>query len=96
MFFFGFLAVLTPSWRHFGSILAAMDPILARVWEVFWAHVGSIFGAKLPLCWAFLAQELALDGLVGLREAQRIIIHGCITYSVTNNIYIVIIMAEPV
>ena len=68
MFFFGFLAVLTPSWRHFGFVLAALDPIWGRFWRSlgsFWLH----FGAKLALCWALLAQALALDGLVGLREA---------------------------
>ena len=30
-------------------------------------------GAKLALSWRIWAQELALDGLVGLREASRII-----------------------
>ena len=30
------------------------------------------FGANLAPSWATLVQELVLDGLVGLREAQRI------------------------
>ena len=35
----------------------------------FWTH----FGANLAPSWATLVQELVLDGLVGLREAQRIL-----------------------
>ena len=34
----------------------------------FWTQ----FGANLAPSWATLVQELVLDGLVGLREAQRI------------------------
>ena len=36
------------------------------------AHASSSCGAKLPLCWSFLAQDLTMVGLVGLREAQGI------------------------
>ena len=35
----------------------------------FWTQ----FGANLAPSWATLVQELVLDGLVGLREAQRIL-----------------------
>ena len=45
----------------------------------FWCQVGSMlapccchFGAKLAVSWATWPHELALDGLVGLREALRI------------------------
>ena len=34
----------------------------------FWSQ----FGTNLAPSWATLVQELVLDGLVGLREAQRI------------------------
>ena len=71
VFFFDFSAILTPSWRHFGSIFAPLGPIWARFWRFlvpFWLHVG----AKLALSWGTWAQALALDGLVGLREALRI------------------------
>ena len=33
VFFSDFFAVLTPSWRHFGSILAPLGPIWARFWK---------------------------------------------------------------
>ena len=46
MLFFCFLAVLTSSWRHFGSILAAMDPILPRFWK------------SLGLCWLHFCCEV--------------------------------------
>ena len=36
----------------------------------FWIQ----FGANLAPSWATLVQELVLDGLVGLREAQRMFI----------------------
>ena len=36
----------------------------------FWTQ----FGANLAPSWATLVQELVLDGLVGLREAQRIVL----------------------
>ena len=38
----------------------------------FWIQ----FGANLAPSWATLVQELVLDGLVGLREAQRITFYG--------------------
>jgi len=38
----------------------------------FLVDLGSQFGANLAPPWATLVQELVLDGLVGLREAQRI------------------------
>ena len=38
----------------------------------FLVDFGSQFGANLAPSWATLVQELVLDGLVGLREAQRI------------------------
>ena len=44
-------------------------PRWASILDGFWFH----FGAKLALCWTIWAKELALDGLVGLREALRIL-----------------------
>ena len=38
----------------------------------FWTQ----FGANLAPSWATLVQELVLDGLVGLREAQRIVLEA--------------------
>ena len=45
-FFSDLFAVLTPSWRHCGSLLAPLDPILAPFWRClvpFWLHVGAKF-----------------------------------------------------
>ena len=67
-FFFDFFAVLIPSWRHFGSVLGPLDPILAR------------FGRFLAICWHHFGATLGplsaragtgCAGLVGLREASR-------------------------
>ena len=59
-----------------------VDPFWLHV-APFWCQVGSIlapccchFGAKLAVSWATWPHELALDGLVGLREASRISISG--------------------
>ena len=38
----------------------------------FWVDFCTQFGANLAPSWATLVQELVLDGLVGLREAQRV------------------------
>ena len=38
----------------------------------FWFDFCNQFGANLAPSWATLVQELVLDGMVGLREAQRI------------------------
>ena len=63
--FFGRLgAILAPFWLHFG----ASGPNLASILEVF--------GSILAPCWRYVGplgrKKLALEGLVGLREAQRI------------------------
>ena len=90
MFFFVFLAVLAPSWRHLGSIWEALGLdfgwCLGSILEGFWPRFSEVLGFVLeasgdnlgirllwktcafdPFCW-----RLVLDGLVGLREAQRI------------------------
>ena len=54
-----------------GAILAPFRGLWAPSWLDFggvWLHVGTI----LALCWTLWAQELELDGLVGLREASRL------------------------
>lgn len=69
-FFLDTFAVLAPCWRHLFSILVPLGAIWALFWKCLvplWSHVG----AKLALTWGSWAQELALDGLVGLLEAQR-------------------------
>ena len=48
MFFFGFLAVLTPSWHHFGSFLAPSW----RLWNPSWLK---IFGSILLPSWRYVA-----------------------------------------
>ena len=47
----------------FGPQVRWGTPFLADFWTQF--------GANLAPSWATLVQELVLDGLVGLREAQR-------------------------
>ena len=78
--------MLAPFWRYvgpFGRKSAIINPIHLSVALVFFSYFfavltrsrppfGSIFGAKLALSWGIWAQELALDGLVGLREALRL------------------------
>ena len=68
--FFDFFAVLTPSGRHLGPMLAPLGAIWARFsrfLEPFWLHVV----AKLALSWGIWAQKPALVGLVGLREVSQ-------------------------
>ena len=55
-------AILAPFWLHLGGY----GPHLGSILEVVWTHFGTNFCAQLPLCWAFLAQELTLDGRVKL------------------------------
>ena len=67
--------VLTPSWHHLGSILEGLGLDFGRFWARFckflatiWAYDSSWKTCSFdPFCW-----RLVLDGLVGLREAQRI------------------------
>ena len=54
--------------RYFGPTGPWGTPPWASILDGFWFH----FGAKLALCWTIWAKELALDGLVGLREALKI------------------------
>ena len=75
MFFFIFFAVLAPSWRHLGSIWEGLGLDFGRFWALFWKLLATIWAYDYswktcsfdPFCW-----RLVLDGLVGLREAQRI------------------------
>ena len=80
MFFFIFWAVLTPSWRHLGSIWEGLGLDFGRFWPLFWRLLATIWAYDYcwktssfdPFCW-----RLVLDGLVGLREAQRIQFRQC-------------------
>ena len=49
-----------------------LAPLQVRWGTPFLVDFSTQFGAKLAPSWATLVQELVLDGLVGLREAQRI------------------------
>ena len=63
-FFFEFLAPRPMGYPIFGPQVRWGTPFLVDFWTQF--------GANLAPSWATLVQELVLDGLVGLREAQRI------------------------
>ena len=67
------LEVLSPRAHGVPPPWASILEGLASILEVFGRHVGSVSGAVLLLFWSILAQELFLDGLVGLREALRIL-----------------------
>ena len=61
--------------ERFWKSRGALGMLLERPWDAFgriltpfWPHVGAV----LALSWGTWAQALALDGLVGLREALRI------------------------
>ena len=70
-FFSDFFAVFGATGRWGTPFWVPLGAIWARFWRYlvpFWPHVG----AKLALSWGTWAQALALDGLVGLREASTI------------------------
>ena len=61
-------AVLTPSWRHFGSIWAPLRPSWAPFGKLlvpFWCQVDAILRH-------LVARSAPLAGLVGFREAQTV------------------------
>ena len=67
MFFFDFLAVLSPSWRHLGSIWEVWGLILERFWGRFWKVLGStldVFGDNLGPRLLLENLRLLLENLV--------------------------------
>ena len=77
MLFFDFLAVLAPSWRHLGSILEGFGLDFEGFSKGFWLEIDG-FPTGFGLDFEGFPRRfggivfLVLDGLVGLREAQRI------------------------
>lgn len=60
-------AILAPFWLHLGGY----GTHLGSIWKVFWDHVGSNVGAKLPVCLGLSgarADTRSLDGQVGLKN----------------------------
>ena len=43
MSFFGFLAVLSPSWRHLGSIFGGLGLDFGRCWGLFWRFLVTVW-----------------------------------------------------
>ena len=71
-----FLDVLTPSWRPLGSIWEGSGLHLGCFWCPFSSQFPNfcthIFSNLSPMLKHLLHLNLVCDGLVGLREAQRI------------------------
>ena len=68
MFFFVFLAVLAPSWRHLGSIWEALGlfvgRFLASILDGFWARFWEVLGFVLDASGDNLGIRLLLENLL--------------------------------